>query len=87
MGSTAITCCDGGDPAVWFTHSQLSLFASQQPNGRERGREWESVSRMQAEGRSGASTHARLLPVAPESTRARRGKCWRGFKLYYYYGE
>lgn len=31
MGSTAITCCDGGDPAVWFTHSQL--FASQQPNG------------------------------------------------------
>lgn len=38
-GSTATTCCDGGDPAVWFTLWQL--FASS-PTG-------ESVSRMQAE--------------------------------------
>lgn len=31
VGSTVTTCCDGGDPAVWFT--TLTALC-EQPNGR-----------------------------------------------------
>ena len=31
VGSTATTCCDGGDPAVWFT---TLIAVCEQPNGR-----------------------------------------------------
>jgi hypothetical protein len=31
VGSTATTCCDGGDPAVWFT---ILTAVCEQPNGR-----------------------------------------------------
>lgn len=31
VGSTATTCCDGGDPAVWFT---TLTAVCEQPNGR-----------------------------------------------------
>jgi hypothetical protein len=52
VGSTATIRCDGGDPAVWFTHSEL--FASS-PTG-------ESVSRMQAKDGGANTLHRRLSP-------------------------
>lgn len=94
MGSsTAITCCDGGDPAVWFTRSQL--FASQSPNGRvcvkDAGRmtgcantAWDGrpVSpRKKPRGRSGAATRSRgrLLNVIIRQSR----RCGRGVRRTY----
>lgn len=47
---TPTTRCDGGDPAVWFTQSQL--FASS-PTG-------ESVSRVQAKDGGANTLHGRL---------------------------
>lgn len=74
MGSTAITCCDGGDPAVWFTHSQLSLFASQQPNGRER--EGESGSLCQGCRQKDEAAPARMRGFfrPPPNPRAHEGE-------------